>query len=496
MTAQSRTKKISWYVHYLIHLWFSIDKRGLAVGRMLIWSILIIQLLTDMGDIRALFTDAGILPTHLLPSLYPNENLWALHSLSGDFRWQALLMWVQLLLAIALLIGWQTRIVTIGSWALLLSLYARNPIILNGGDFVLKMILFWAMFLPWGERWSLDASRTSKIDQQTYLWPGSFALLIQLLCIYVFSAFLKVHPAWMSDYSATYSALSLDIFTNPFGQRFSQHYVWTQWMTRGVFNFEKWWWILFFIPWKHQRRRTLGVLIFAGFHLWLISMMMIGFFPRICVAAWVMFLPSGVRDAIERRKIIKRIQLTCVGFPHSWCTQTHLGRWWKLFVYLCLTYVLCRNIRTLDFDYYSKWFPYEMNRFGMLLRLDQYRNMFAPYPLLDDGRFVVKGMTYAGTEINARNPWQPLPWEKPKNLYLTFHNDRRRKYLTNLWMKDNAEHRPYYANYLCGAYNAGKPTSEKLQSVQLIFMLEETKPFGQPLTVEQVDLGTFPCAVQ
>jgi hypothetical protein len=489
-------QKLLQAIHWLSRLRFSIDKRGLAVGRILLWCVLIVELLTDMSDLRALYTDAGILPTNLLPSLYPNENLRSLHSLSGDYRWQVALMSIQLILAVALLVWYHTRIATIGSWALLISLYGRNPIILNGGDFVLKMVLFWAMFLPWWEKYSLDAPRTHHTSDRTYFGPGSLALLIQLLIIYVISAMLKDDPAWISEYSATFTALSLDIFTNPFGQRFREHYTWTQWMTHAVFMLEMRWWILFFIPWKHHRRRTLGVIIFAWFHLGLISMMKIWLFPWICVSAWIMFLPTPVRDARERLRPIQRLQKKCARIPSTGCIQPHLGVWWKLFVLLCLTYVICRNIRTIDFDRHSSRFPYEMNKFGLLLRLDQYRNMFAPYPLLDDGWYVMIGTTYDREQINVYDPNKPLPWEKPKDLYLTFPNDRRRKYLTNLWMRENAQHRTYYANYLCNRYNSThKETVDKLQSVQLIFMLEQTRPFGQPLTVEQVDLGTFPCAI-
>ncbi len=495
MSTPKRIHILQQLINRLIALRFSIDKRGLAMGRILIWCILIVQLLTDMGDLRALFTDAGILPTYLLSSLYPSENLRSVHSLSGAYRWQSLLMGIQLLLAIALVVWYHTRVVTIGTRALLISLYAKNPIILNGGDFVLKMILFWAMFLPWWERWSLDAY-TPTSASKNYVGPWSIALLFQLLAIYIFSALLKEHPARVSEYSATFSALSLDIFTNPFGQRFREHYTWTQWMTKYVFLFERRWRILFFIPWKHHRRRTIGVIVFAGFHLWLISMMKIGLFPWICIAAWIMFLPTAVRDARERWHPVKWLHQKLAHLPSTWCRQPHLGIWWRLFVFLCLAYVICWNIRTLDFDRHSKWFPYEINKFGMLLRLDQYRNMFAPYPLLDDGWFVVKGLTFAGEEINARNPGQPLPREKPKNLYLTFPNDRRRKYLTNIWMRDNAQHRTYYANYLCNAYNADRKLPDTLQSIQLIFMLESTRAFGLPLAIEQVDLGTFPCPVK
>ena len=66
---------------------------------------------------------------------------------------------VRVLLAVALLVGYRTRLATIGSWILLASIHVRLPVVINAGDTLLRVLLFWSIFLPLGAMWSVDARR-------------------------------------------------------------------------------------------------------------------------------------------------------------------------------------------------------------------------------------------------------------------------------------------------------------------------------------------------
>jgi len=79
---------------------------------------------------------------------------WSLYWLSQHDAWPAILFIIAGLAALALLAGMRTRLATLVSFVLLLSLHNRAPILLQGGDILLLLLLFWALFLPWGERWS------------------------------------------------------------------------------------------------------------------------------------------------------------------------------------------------------------------------------------------------------------------------------------------------------------------------------------------------------
>jgi hypothetical protein len=75
---------------------------------------------------------------------------WSLYFLSEGRAFVVALMWVHAAFAAMLLVGYQSRVASIGSWVMLLSIQNRNTTILDGGDFLLMNLLFWGtFFLPW-----------------------------------------------------------------------------------------------------------------------------------------------------------------------------------------------------------------------------------------------------------------------------------------------------------------------------------------------------------
>src|SRR5262249_294496 len=135
-------------------------------------------------------------------------------------------------LAIALMIGYRTRLGTLLSWVLLLSLQDRNPDILQGGDQLARLILFWGFFLPLGARWSVDrwlADRNRKQQRQPTSTPTpgqnlvvsgvTAAYVLQVCIVYWFAAALKIqHPSWWGENTAVYYALNIASFDTPVGK--------------------------------------------------------------------------------------------------------------------------------------------------------------------------------------------------------------------------------------------------------------------------------------
>ncbi len=125
---------------------FEIDLRALAAFRIAIGTLVIVDLLLRSRHLTAFYTDDGVLPLEALFSDY--SSVHSLHAVSGEAWVQALLFCVAGLFALAMIVGYRTRLATIVSWLLLLSLHARNPMILNGGDALFRMLLLWGIFLP------------------------------------------------------------------------------------------------------------------------------------------------------------------------------------------------------------------------------------------------------------------------------------------------------------------------------------------------------------
>ncbi len=157
-----------------------------------------------------------------------------------------------------------------------------------------------------------------------------------------------------------------------------------------------------------------------------------------------------------------------------------------------LVYVLCWNVRTVDFARYSRYFPPQMNALGFNLGLDQMWGMYAPCPLREDGWYVVEGTLADGTRVDVLRGGGPVRWEKPELVSESYKNERWRKYMLNLWSAENADHRPYYAAYLFREWNGRHAGKERLEGLEVYFMLERTLPDYQVPKPEKILLSTYP----
>jgi hypothetical protein len=85
---------------------------------------------------------------------------------------------------------------------------------LQGGDDMLRLLLFWAIFLPWGERYSIQ--KKSSYANHYFDWANIGYILLPV-SVFFFSALLKTSPEWRTEGTALYYALSLDQIRMPGG---------------------------------------------------------------------------------------------------------------------------------------------------------------------------------------------------------------------------------------------------------------------------------------
>ena len=133
-----------------------IDYRSLALLRVALSIILIIDLCMRLTDLTAHYTDAGVLQRFDEVTAITRQFFVSFHLANGSEVFQIILFAINLIFAFLLLVGYRTRISTILLFIFTVSLHARNPLILNGGDDILRLFLFWSIFLPLGAVWSVD----------------------------------------------------------------------------------------------------------------------------------------------------------------------------------------------------------------------------------------------------------------------------------------------------------------------------------------------------
>ncbi|RZK53131.1 MAG: hypothetical protein EOO59_12820, partial [Hymenobacter sp.] len=210
---------------------FVLDLRALALLRMGVAAVLLLDLAIRSTDLEAHYSNLGVLPIPALLDYTWTPYQFSLHVASGLWQVQAVLFLVAAALAGALLLGYHTRLATVASWVLLVSLQNRNTLIGQGGDDLLRMLLFWGIFLPWGRVWSWDARREPLPERLDYASAATVAYVVQLALLYWCTALLKYGPEWTRDGTAIYYALSLDQLLLPGGRLLYPHFELLRWLT-------------------------------------------------------------------------------------------------------------------------------------------------------------------------------------------------------------------------------------------------------------------------
>jgi len=432
-----------------------------------------IVLLTDLFirslSIIAFFTDEGVLPLETLKQYNWSPVYFSFHALSGELWWQVFLFMVNAVCVVLLIIGYRTRLLTFVCWALLTSLQNRNPFILQGGDDLLRILLFWAIFLPWGERYSIK--QRSQYHQSYFSWAGIGYLL--LVCsVFFFSAMLKTSSEWRSEGTALYYALSLDQIRLPLGTLLYHLPLLLKILTHTVFFIELLAPILLLLPFVSNKIRLIGLLAYAFLYLAIGSTLYVGLFYIIGLVSLIGLLPSFVIDKFEARFYKSRTLFV----PNE---ETITPVFLIILQYLKNYFLMAVAVFCLMMNLGSvRKFPYTLDpaviAYGKAFRLEQNWGMFSPTILKDDGWYVYSGLS-KGHYIDIKHERDPVSFEKPKYGVTEFESDRWRKFQENYTFHNNNYMRPFFCQYLLKKWNKEHP-DKHIDDLTIFFMKETTLP--------------------
>ena len=318
---------------------FGIDLRTLALFRVLLGSFLIFDLVLRARDLGAHYTDFGIMPRSVLVD-YLSPGSFSLHMLNGTAAFQAALFLLAGVFALMMIAGCRTRAVTIISWFLLLSLQNRNTVIQSGEEQLAMVLLFWAMFLPLGARYSVDAALAAPSDDRATMPPNAYfsgataALLIQGMSVYFFSALLKSDPRWIPDGTAVYYTLQLDFIVTALAVWFRQFETLLQGLTYYVWTLELVGPILIFSPILHRPLRAAIMLALITMHIGFLIFLEIGIFPLISIIMILTFTPGWMWDFLAEKLTSARQRDLVIWYDRDcgFCLKT--GRLLRIFLFL------------------------------------------------------------------------------------------------------------------------------------------------------------------
>jgi hypothetical protein len=158
---------------------------SLAFFRITVGILLTLELILRFRFLHAFYSEEGTLPLRLVrPKVDDLFKKVCLHCRFEELWQTQVLLIIQVILAVMHTLGIQTKVSSILSWYLYLSLTLRNTWMSYILDRYFHYMLFYSMFLPLGERWTLFSAKIPK-KHGLIISPATIAFKMLVIWIYV-----------------------------------------------------------------------------------------------------------------------------------------------------------------------------------------------------------------------------------------------------------------------------------------------------------------------
>lgn len=452
----------------------ALDLRSLAMLRIGLGSLLILDLILRSQDLVAHYTNQGVLPLSLVPPTTWLGSWIAPHLVAASPDSVTAIFILNGIAALGLMVGFKTRWMVAICWLFYHSLHIRNPFINHAGDRVLILMLFWAFFLPLDRHYSKFKKKTERKESSSHL-IASFAttgILIQLAAVYFVGALRKTGSMWQ-DGTAIWYVLQIDQYARPWARAFIEYpdllkvLTWTTLAIEYVAPI-----LLFAGP---NRFRTTGVSLLALLQISFFITLDLGLFPIISIVVLCFALPRKDRTA-TRNEDTHPIAVAALGMSN------------RIAGYLTAIMVLWGAFTLFKYpEELKETLPRPLRAGLELIRFDSYWSMFAPNPMTIDGWYVFEANTEEGEHINLLDAGSPLTWEKPHSVSKTFPSDRWREHLMTLSdLGDPEQLWSETVRVLIQRYEAIHPKRIDKGSVRVVYMMEKTTAQGELVPIQEL----------
>ena len=476
---------------------------------MLLGALIVADVLLRSRNFHFFYIEGGVVPQELAER-YTVETAFSVYYYTTDPVIIAGLFALTALVGIQLFVGYKTRIAVVLSFLLVVSLDHHNPLVLSFADTLFRLLLFWAIFLPLGERWSIDAIHRDREPRTAIASVATALILIQVVFVYVSNAVAKAFSDLWRTGEAAPLVLGLDNITFFFGD-----------LTRSVPELLQLggfvWFLMLSLSWLlfvfRGRLRTAFALLFVGVHASFALTVRIGAFPYVSIAGVLLFLPTQFwRDG---SRLVRRVGLDPARFVPSKSAQNRLGEavprldldypgvlWIRRTVYtvvlwvvvisiLLVVAVLLANLGTITADPETmddraeetlRETPVvsQVERVAVSLSIDQPGwSIFAPQPRTTDRYYVFPATTASDDRLDVYND-RELRFERPQDeLQRQFGTYRERFYMNSVRRAGSVGHAPVHlAAYYCTEYE--KASDSELVRLNM-YQVTET------VTMETID---------
>lgn len=492
---------------------FGIDPRSLALFRIGAALLLLYDQLLRLGDLHVFYTDDSISPRHAVDA-DPLLN-WSVHSLAGSAPFEALLFGIAICFSVALLVGFHTRAATFFSCLLLASVHARAPLVGNGGDGLLRLLLFWGVFTPLGRCWSVDAwlararrrrsgdasaePAAHQAAHQTVLSFGTTAMLLQLALMYFVTGVYKMNADWLGDDwlggEALYWSMRYDYFILPPARYLAQFPALLEWLALGTVWLEVIGPVVVFVPWQTGKIRLATIAAFAGLHFFIQITLTVGMFSFVSMVGWMLFVPPGFWNARFWPRAGNATDGGGQDVPQPATETAPTSSWsWRSAgaiagQALCAAMLVClllENVspfaeEALEASPHDRaWLrplviPPRVHDFAETIGINQHWGMFSNSPKVD-GWFVARARLADGEVVDLLQDGRPAVDDKPEWPYTCFPNEHQRYFFNFLPDDENAQYRQPAAEFLFRRWNAAHGANRRIVRLELDWHQELVGP--------------------
>lgn len=459
---------------YLIQC-VTIDSRTLAVFRIAVGLLIIGDVLARAGTFAFFYTEDGVVPQELAEARTVDGAV-SLFFYTQDSTVIALLFLIHALVAIQLMIGYKTTFAMIVSFIFVISLDHHNPLVLSHADTLFRLLCFWAIFIPLGERWSVDALQRDRKPRLAVASLGTLAILLQMVYMYTLNGIHKMNgPLWNSR-EATPLIFGLDDMTYFLAGPMRQFPVMleilgTMWYFLLMISI-----LLLFLQ---GRSRYALVLLIFGAHLSFTITVRIGAFGWVGMAGVLLFLPAIFWE--DLKSITMRLNLwerTAIPVRNGFAAfgdraarslpklQPRLGvpatvrdgafdigmtfLIMSMFVFPTLQFLDDQDVMDWDRSAVEDRIDTEFRKIGV--RQSEW-TVFAPNPRITDRYYVFPALTADGELLDVYND-RPFTFERPYDeLQNIYGNYRERFYMNSVRRAGDRGGPPdYLIDWICRDY--------------------------------------------
>lgn len=192
---------------------------GAAVVRIMLGTWAIYYYVLHLPLREALWGPHGMWPHERFMEAQPFLSVWQLSASPVFFH---AVYAVGILIAVAFTFGYWSRLAGILHWVMIWSLQERNPLITDGGDNIMRIVLLFLVLVNTGAHFSLDARRTRWRSPE---WlrqvraiahnVGVLLIVVQLSMLYMSTGLYKAMGELWQNGTALYYILRVDEFSWP-----------------------------------------------------------------------------------------------------------------------------------------------------------------------------------------------------------------------------------------------------------------------------------------